>query len=209
MNCAHTYAGKHDGQPPTPGAGQPRTYDLFNSGLLVFQPTRELEAEVLDTLNDPIVQDFLFPDQDLLAYVFNKDNRFIPLPYVYNAIKTMRPAHPNLWRDEDVKVVHLIQDKPWEGGKAPEGTEILYEWWWTEYEGAQEEWIRKGLPQNLWDAFIASSAKRYASDPKNEAEISDLATKASSVAADAKKPHFFATFTNEVVSSKPLLYSLF
>lgn len=30
------------------------------------------------------------------------------MPYVYNALKTLRIIHPNLWRDEDVRNIHYM-----------------------------------------------------------------------------------------------------
>lgn len=59
------------------------------------------------------MQTFKFPDQDLLAYAFK--DRFAPLGYQYNALKTLRDCHIDMWRDEDAKNLHYILDKPWKG----------------------------------------------------------------------------------------------
>lgn len=42
-----------------------------------------------------------------IAARFFKD-RWIPLPYVYNSLKTLRVIHQNIWRDEDVRNVHYM-----------------------------------------------------------------------------------------------------
>jgi len=42
------------------------------------------------------------------------------LSYRYNALKTLRYCHKEMWRDEDVKNVHLILKKPWYN-RLPEG----------------------------------------------------------------------------------------
>lgn len=53
----------------------------------------------------------MFPDQDLLADVF--ESNWISIPWTYNAIKTMRYWHGNFYRDEEVRNLHYICDKPW------------------------------------------------------------------------------------------------
>lgn len=34
------------------------------------------------------------------------------MSWKYNAIKTMKAWHPNIWRDEEVRALHFIKDKP-------------------------------------------------------------------------------------------------
>jgi hypothetical protein len=34
--------------------------------------------------------------------------RWTPVPYIYNALKTLRIIHPDLWRDEDVRNIHYM-----------------------------------------------------------------------------------------------------
>lgn len=50
-----------------------------------------------------------FPDQDLLALHFKGRIRF--LGYEYNALKTLRECHADMWQDDKVKNVHYILDK--------------------------------------------------------------------------------------------------
>lgn len=54
----------------------------------------------------------MFPDQDLLGHLFSP-NKWIKLPWYYNAIKTFRYWHGNFYTDEEVRVLHYIVDKPW------------------------------------------------------------------------------------------------
>ena len=99
-NCAHTLA-KYT-IPISPTEFTKPTHKLLNSGLVVLHPSLETFARITTTLHeDPIVKTFKFPDQDLLAYVF--DGKFVPLGYQYNALKTLRGCHEAMWRDEDVK----------------------------------------------------------------------------------------------------------
>ncbi|KAG5981507.1 hypothetical protein E4U54_006637 [Claviceps lovelessii] len=76
---------------------------------------------------------YTFPDQDLLADLYA--GRWVALPYVYNALKTMRRegVHAPIWRDESVKNVHFIlSPKPWdevdEAGVWAGGDET-HRWW--------------------------------------------------------------------------------
>ena len=119
---------------------------MLNSGTVVLTPSLDtLEALVRFLESDPRVKDFLFPDQDVLATVF--EGRWKPLPYVYNALKTLRVIHPGLWKDDDVKNVHFIlTGKPWshtpKEGELPEPESsyaVLDRWWWKEYEGLRRE----------------------------------------------------------------------
>jgi lipopolysaccharide biosynthesis glycosyltransferase len=67
----------------------PRAHRLLNSGLVILEPS-EAEFKRIKAFLDtsPIVRNFIFPDQDLLAAVF--EERWRPLPFIYNALKTLR-----------------------------------------------------------------------------------------------------------------------
>ncbi|KAL8290092.1 hypothetical protein RQP46_003031 [Phenoliferia psychrophenolica] len=109
-NCAHTEAKLT--KPLLPTSFTKKTHHLLNSGLVVLHPSNETFKRLTDTLHeDPIVKTFQFPDQDLLAHVFK--GKFMPLSYIYNALKTLKFCHEAMWRDADVKNVHYILDKPW------------------------------------------------------------------------------------------------
>jgi hypothetical protein len=51
-------------------------------------------------------------------------------PYVYNALKTLRTAHANVWNDNDVKNVHYILGKPWNDEAVGNSSEETHLWWW-------------------------------------------------------------------------------
>ena len=136
MNCAFTAVAHPDGliKPTQITSDSPRTYGLLNSGMVVLNPSKELAAGIEVFLNtSPLVPTFLFPDQDLLAAYFV--GRWKPLPWCYNALKTLRYIHRPLWRDEEVRCLHyILKDKPW---TQPRGTggdyEELNSWWWDRY----------------------------------------------------------------------------
>ncbi|TFY83780.1 hypothetical protein EWM64_g240 [Hericium alpestre] len=117
----------------------PRPYNLLNSGLVVLNPSLELSAVVQNYLNSsPLVPTFSFPDQDLLAAFFH--GKWKPLPWIYNALKTLRVIHKPLWRDEEIRCLHyILHDKPWQARVGEKGTGGEYEdvnrWWWEQLEG--------------------------------------------------------------------------
>lgn len=54
--------------------------------------------------------------------------RWVPLSYRYNALKTLRWNHKDIWKDEDVKNVHyILSPKPWETKDSDDPT---FAWWW-------------------------------------------------------------------------------
>jgi inositol 3-alpha-galactosyltransferase len=153
--------------PPVPKSGTGKdTHRLLNGGLFLFDPSKELWEAMLHTLTtDTSINEFMFPDQDFLAYFFL--DRWVPLPWHYNALKTWRYWHPEMWRDEEVGVLHYIVDKPWhsrvkmikDGRDGINGAQVdgsgdkeerkkvagylgrdgeTHGWWWDVYE----EWIR-------------------------------------------------------------------
>lgn len=109
-NCGHTQAKLTT--PLAPADFSRPTHDRLNSGLVVLRPSQDTFDGIVTFLHtDERVATYKFPDQDLLADYFQ--DRFLPISYRYNALKTLRYCHASMWRDEDVKNVHYIQKKPW------------------------------------------------------------------------------------------------
>ncbi|RPB03296.1 nucleotide-diphospho-sugar transferase [Choiromyces venosus 120613-1] len=113
----------------------PRTHLLLNSGLVVLHPSKKL-----------------FEDMDFIAVFFC--DHWLPIGYQYNAIKTARYKHPEMWRDLEVKNVHYIVKKPSSVGRSiGERDEVLHGWWWDEFanwekdadEDIEEEEEEKGF----------------------------------------------------------------
>ncbi|KAL4952355.1 nucleotide-diphospho-sugar transferase [Aspergillus filifer] len=140
-NCAYTTqhtqsaaTASTTAAPANAGLGIP------NGGLLVINPSQAIYDKILSQLSSSATADYDFADQSLLGDLFR--NRWVSLPYTYNALKTMRLSgvHAQIWRDEDVKNVHyILSPKPWEEGmdQDEEGQDwdLLDKWWW----GANEE----------------------------------------------------------------------
>ena len=104
--------------------------DYLNGGLLVLRPDRAvLEGMVAELAALDDLARYPFAEQDFLNERFAR--RWRPLPYVYNALKTLPFQHPALWDVAAVKNVHYIIDKPWQ--KALDPADRYYEldrlWW--------------------------------------------------------------------------------
>ena len=99
------------GASPTHGLGIP------NGGLQVVVPSHETYSLILSVLRSSSsnIDSYDFADQSLLGDVFY--GRWVALPYVYNALKTLRwvGVHDPIWRDDEVKCVHyILSPKPWD-----------------------------------------------------------------------------------------------
>lgn len=170
-NCAHSHAKLTI--PLSPQEFTKPTHHLLNSGLVVLQPDpATFHAIVAMVQKDPVVQAFKFPDQDLLAYFFK--GRYLPLSYRYNALKTLKDCHPNMWRDGDVKNVHyILADKPWV--KRPEeGDDFreMHQWWWDAYDALAEEWRAGG--KEGWDV-VDGAVQAMVAKAKAKADAAKVA----------------------------------
>ncbi|KAI7862643.1 nucleotide-diphospho-sugar transferase [Spinellus fusiger] len=132
-NCAYTHG--HGGGPLEPS----RCY--FNSGLIVLTPSVSIFESMVHRLQKtPNLSFYVFPDQDFLNEIF--EDHWVPLPYIYNALKTLPQAHPSLWKMSDIKNIHYIQGKPWDNTieSLVESEKIylpLYETWWSTYQSTK------------------------------------------------------------------------
>ena len=85
----------------------------LNSGLLVLNPSLEVFAQIARYMEAHAAR-MIFPDQDVLSELFR--GRWVALPYVYNALKTLpeKATHSAIWRRDKVKNVHyILEPKPW------------------------------------------------------------------------------------------------
>ncbi|RHY94125.1 hypothetical protein DYB26_004621 [Aphanomyces astaci] len=83
--------------------------------------------------DEPDLSRFVFADQCFLNENFPN---FHVASYKYNAVKTLRSAHPATWNMEEVKNVHFILTKPWDVDPTDPGQgEVpfldLYKIWWA------------------------------------------------------------------------------
>ncbi len=93
--------------------------DYLNGGFLVLVPDEAVFADLVARL--AAVDDlsrYPFAEQDFLNEYYHQ--RWQPLPYIYNALKTLPFQHPGLWDIAEVKNIHYIIDKPWDTGLDPD-----------------------------------------------------------------------------------------
>ncbi|KAF2748587.1 glycosyltransferase family 8 protein [Sporormia fimetaria CBS 119925] len=129
-NCAFTsqHATPDDAQ--IHGASLGGSLGMPNGGLQVVNPSKETYEMIEAQLAKNDIASYEFADQSLLGDVFR--GRWVSLPYVYNALKTMRVqgVHDKIWRDDRVKNIHyILSPKPWDE-KPGEESQESHSWWW-------------------------------------------------------------------------------
>jgi lipopolysaccharide biosynthesis glycosyltransferase len=100
-----------------------------NGGLQVVNPSKAVYDLILKQMSDDSVMAYDFADQSLLGDLFS--GRWVALPYVYNALKSLRwkGVHDPIWRDDRVKNIHyILSPKPWDE-KEGEGNDETHAWW--------------------------------------------------------------------------------
>ncbi|KAK9465709.1 nucleotide-diphospho-sugar transferase [Lipomyces arxii] len=145
-NCSFTH--QHDKPDLAQLEGAPTSTGLAicNGGLQVVNPSKAAYYKIIDAISQPSMTDnYEFADQSLLSDVFR--DSWVPLPYKYNALKTLRDIHKPIWRDEEVKNVHyILTPKPWQ---SRDEDNKLFQWWWKindERHAIEKE-------QGLYDGF--------------------------------------------------------
>ncbi|PFH54590.1 glycosyltransferase family 8 protein [Amanita thiersii Skay4041] len=142
-NCAHSTVPHPTALPPAPANTAPRPYSQLNGGTVVLNPSKDTATAVYEFLNTcDKVPSFSFPDQDFLTVFFA--GKWKPLPWYYNALKTMRHLHPNCWSDDEVRCVHyILPDKPWHMRITPSELYnkygVLNSWWWEQFDMLRNE----------------------------------------------------------------------
>lgn len=113
--------------------GAPGPLGVLNSGLLVLRPSAVYYALIHEHMQLHGAK-YIFPDQDVVANTF--PGRWVPLPYVYNALKPLRfkGVHDSIWRDDSVKNIHyILAPKPWDRDEHDEkNVQNELDWWWIE-----------------------------------------------------------------------------
>ena len=148
-NCAYTPLSHPSAltcPTPVPHSSDPHakhTHTLLNSGMFLFYPSTSLWGDMLHSFNtSPHLSSYKFPDQDFLADFFH--DRWVSMGWQYNALKTMRYWHENIWWDGEVRALHYIVDKPWERRIASDGVAghlgrdgITHGWWWDIWKSGE------------------------------------------------------------------------
>lgn len=120
------------------GLPAPDSLDLYlNGGFLVLEPSAEMAQHLVEKVQS-ITDLSLYPfsEQDLLNEVF--EQRWTPLSYAYNALKTLPFQHEKLWKFDEVKNIHYILKKPWQKPQHPTSEQQdrdtpLDKLWWNAF----------------------------------------------------------------------------
>lgn len=128
VNCAFFPQHRDPDRAQVEGGRPEDSFGMPNSGLVVAKPSMDVLQKIKDHLQKDAVEKYSFPDQEVLGVLFS--DRWVTLPYVYNALKPMRQkgVHNVIWRDEEVKNVHyILSSKPWT--ERPEDADEVNGWW--------------------------------------------------------------------------------
>ncbi|OCL06488.1 glycosyltransferase family 8 protein [Glonium stellatum] len=144
QNCAYTGLAHPSALThPTPVTPDTRLeHQLLNSGMFVFAPSGGLCERLMKTFQNAgseTLAAYKFPDQDFLTQFFK--GKWRSVGYQFNALKTMRYWHPDMWDDGSVCCLHYIVDKPWAARVGEDGVAgykgkdgVTHRWWWEEFE---------------------------------------------------------------------------
>ncbi|KAF2721993.1 glycosyltransferase family 8 protein [Polychaeton citri CBS 116435] len=147
-NCAFTSQhgtpdkAQTSGAPPTAGLAMP------NGGLQVVVPCKEVYDKIVGALGSELkTSGYEFADQSMLGDLFS--GKWVALPYIYNALKTLRweGVHDKIWRDDEVKNVHyILSPKPWDEKVEERGTkDPSHAWWWEVNDKRQKDERERGI----------------------------------------------------------------
>ena len=122
-NCAYT--GQFRSEALT--SGKPCTFRLgsFNGGVTIFHP-HDIVDDAIQFLDHAPENSLHFADQSMFNELFK--GTWIPLPYTYNAFKSVCLNHASIFQLDQVKLLHLEGKKPWEDKDDPD--EPLHRIWW-------------------------------------------------------------------------------
>lgn len=129
-NCAYTAQHADPDKAQVEGASASAGLGIPNGGLQVVNPSREVYNLITSALASDKATEYDFADQSLLGDLF--PGRWVALPYIYNALKTMKwpDVHSAIWKDSEVKNIHyILSPKPWDSSVASsEADELTRRW---------------------------------------------------------------------------------
>ncbi|KAF2397651.1 glycosyl transferase [Trichodelitschia bisporula] len=145
-SCAFTHQHSTPDEAQTTGAPSTAGLGIPNGGLQVVNPSKAIYDLIVDQLNSSSIEAYDFADQSLLGDLFK--GRWVALPYVYNALKTLRwdGVHRPIWRDEEVKNIHyILSPKPWDENGKEDGKDETHKWWWDVNEARLKDEAARGI----------------------------------------------------------------
>ncbi|MDG1265119.1 MAG: alpha-2,3-sialyltransferase, partial [Ilumatobacter sp.] len=157
---------ERDGFQAVPDHGLDYRYDSFNSGMFAYEPSAALFDEMLDAVRETPSDDD--GDQGFLNDFFD---HWEPLPHEYNINKRWSTSHPNSFRLEDARVLHLVGIKPWQP-EPPSGFDSLYRLWFDQ--------LTRGELIDVAVALRSSAADDDARAPRRSSAVRSLLRSVSS-----------------------------
>ena len=155
-NCGFSAVDPATGKLKPASVASPKHRHKLNGGTFVLRPSESQFETLMHVMNtDPTVPSWTFFEQDLLTLVYR--DKWIHIPHIYNAMKPLRECHSNLWRDEDIKVLHYILQKPWQSRTVTKDTiGITHQLWWDAYAELESNWHRAGnaTRDQLWKDVV-------------------------------------------------------
>lgn len=153
-NCAYTSQHNSPDFAQKAGASAVAGLGIPNGGLQVVTPAKATYEKILEGLASSATSKYDFADQSLLGDMFY--GRWVALPYIYNALKTLRweGVHDAIWRDENVKNIHyILSPKPWDewadrlrgSGNSSQNQDQTHAWWASFNEERLDEEQKRGL----------------------------------------------------------------
>jgi len=125
-NCAYTHQTKAEAFGK--GGRSSDSLGFLNGGMQVIVPSLTIYRDLVNIIESEMVSTYAFADQELLSIYFK--DKWVPLSYKFNALKTLRWCHSPIWEDKDVKILHyILMPKPWDDNRDPEA-DPTHEWWW-------------------------------------------------------------------------------
>jgi lipopolysaccharide biosynthesis glycosyltransferase len=109
---------------------------------VVLNPSKRLSASIARFLStSDKISEWIFPDQDLLSEFFK--GKWRPIPWYFNALRSLPNVHSKLWRINEIRCLHYIfTDKPWQARITPPGSDkgfdVMNRWWWERFDALGE-----------------------------------------------------------------------
>jgi len=153
--CAYTYQtypeSKKKALPPI----FPNSLNVpsLSGGMIVYRPSEEHYTRLIQHLDTSPTDAFLFADQSLLSQVYRGE--WTALPYIYNFTQSMRGAHPDVCKDDGMKLFHY-GPKPWIESRSKTeayAKDDCHGWWW-DMDGERRESERQvGIVEPDWESL--------------------------------------------------------
>ena len=155
---------------PDAGLGLPDG-NVFNSGVFAVTPSHGMFEKMMSQLKHTTSYDG--GDQGFLNQFFSEWRK---LPLEYNTTKRIYSHHPQVFHDEDVKVLHYVGRKPWEPNSKGERYDQL-DYAWLDHLA---DWEKNELVRELRHAAAGGQPAEGGSDsPFRRAQHANRSNQAS------------------------------